>query len=508
MKLPCFPRAKWFACLALLISHAVVFAEKFEITLAQNLATNALNGRLLLILNTTNNPEPYLSVGHIDAHGPFVFGRDAEQFTSRRSLIMDESATAGLNAKLSQLKPSTYFVQAVLDVSKDIRSATAPGNLVSAMQQVQFDPKSRKTVKLELNRAIPEETPAETDLVKFVKIQSKLLSDFHQRPIFLRAGIILPTSYANEPGKRYPLWIYIGGFGGRCSQVTELMEPRSGFRDDWTARGAPQMVYALLDGVGPNGDSYHINSANNGPYGDALVTELIPAIEREFRTTGGARGRMLSGRSTGGWVALALQIFYPDFFGGAWSFCPDSVDFRSFQLVNIYDEENAFVNPHGEERPSARDENGDVRLLMRREVQNENVFGHQGKWTRSGMQWGAWNAVYGPRGADGQPVPLWDADGNIDRAVAKQWKKYDLRLVLESNWNTLAPKLQGKIHIAVGDADDYFLNNAVHLLDEGLSEKTPKIATFKYGAREGHGWMGTGLGDLMKEIHAATEAKP
>ncbi len=201
---------------------------------------------------------------------------------------------------------------------------------------------------------------------------------------------------------------------------------------------------------------------------------------------------MLDGGSTGGWVALALQIFYPDFFNGAWAFCPDSVDFRSFQLVNIYDDDNAYVNRHGFERPAARDVSGEVRFTMRHECQLENVLGRGDSWALSGGQWGAWNATYGPRGPDGRPVPLWDpVTGAIDHKAAGHWKTYDLRRVLEDNWTELGPKLEGKLHIWVGEADDFFLNNAVHQLDAFLSRAQPPYeGSITYGPGQGHCWMG------------------
>ena len=482
-------------------------APKFEVRLAPALGTNALDGRLLLLLSPTNQPEPRLAIEHTDPDGPLVFGRDAERFTPRRAITFDDTATSPLNTKLSQLPAGRYFAQAVLDLSSDLRSPNASGNLVSDVYELQLDSKSRKTVKLELTKLIPDETPADTDSVKFIKIKSELLSQFHRRPIYLRAGVILPRTYANEPPKRFPLWIHIGGYGARYTRVEGMMGQRAPFRADWIARDTPQMIYLQLDGAGPYGDPYQVNSANNGPYGDALVQELIPYVEKNFRGIGKPRARVLSGNSTGGWVALALQIFYPDQFNGAWASSPDSVDFRAYELVNIYEDANAFVNAHGEERPAARDVNGDVRLTMRREVQMENVLGRGGAWTLSGGQWGAWNAVFGPRGADGRPVPLWDANGNINRLVAQQWTKYDLRLVLQDNWTTLAPKLRGKLHIWTGDADNYFLNNSVHLLEKSLAEREPKdVVTFKYGPGQGHGWISLTLIELMKQLGAAADA--
>ena len=223
------------------------------------------------------------------------------------------------------------------------------------------------------------------------------------------------------------------------------MGAKSDFRKAWQADDAPQFILLQLDGAGPFGDPYQVNSANNGPYGDAITQELIPYVEQQFRGIGQPRARVLSGGSTGGWVSLALQVFYPDFFNGTWTFCPDGVDFRAFELVNIYDDPNAYTNQFGFERPSDRTLNGDVRLTMRREVGVENLLGDGNTWTMSGEQWGAWNATYGPRGSDGRPVPLWDPQtGVINHDVAEQWKKYDLRLVMRKELENPRPQTPGQ----------------------------------------------------------------
>jgi hypothetical protein len=267
------------------------------------------------------------------------------------------------------------------------------------------------------------------------------------------------------------------------------------------------MVLLFLDGDGPFGDCYQINSDNNGPYGDAVTQELIPYVEQKFDCIGQPFARFVEGGSTGGWVSLALQVFYPDFFNGTWSGFPDSVDFRQFQLINIYSDDNAYLNVHGFERPSARDLNGDVRFTVRHECQMENVMGLGDSWTMSGEQWGAWNATYGPRGTNGRPVALWDPKtGKINRSVVEHWKKYDLRMVMEENWKTLGPKLRGKLTIWVGEADDYFLNNAVHLLDEFLMRANPPYeGRIIYGSGKGHGWSPIGERQMMVEMIAAME---
>jgi S-formylglutathione hydrolase FrmB len=367
----------------------------------------------------------------------------------------------------------------VLMTNRDIKLADASGNLYSEAVPVELDPRAGGTIKLTLSKALPpEKLPESTDRMKYLKIKSELLSEFHGRPMFLRVGVRLPVDYTNAPERHYPLRISIGGYGSRYSFMR---------RPD---PATDQMIVIMLDGAGPYGDPNQVNSDNNGPYGDAITQELIPYIEKEFRGLGKPDARFLEGTSTGGWVSLALQVFYPDFFGGCWSCCPDPVDFHCFQLIDIYSETNAFRNQFGFERPGQRTLLGDAQETMFHQIQIENVLGDGDSWTRSGQQWGAWNATFGPRGADGHPVPLWDPKtGVIDKSVLKHWKKYDLHRVLESNWKTTSPKLQGKIRIWAGEADQYFLNNAVHLLDGFLSKAQPPFnGHIAYGMGKGHGW--------------------
>jgi hypothetical protein len=408
------------------------------------------------------------------------------------------------------LPAADYFVQALFDGNADLRLAAAPGNLYSKPQQIHFDPAQGGSWKLELTQQVPpEQLPPDTEQIKFIKIQSKRLSEFYGRPIFLRAGVALPRDYARDNTRRYPLWVRIAGLNGRYTGVLSQMKTASEFRKIWQAEDTPRMILLQLDGAGPNGDPYYVNSANNGPFGDALVEELIPYVEATYRAIAQPHARFLSGTSTGGWVCLALQVFYPDFFNGAWSSCPDPVDFRALELVNIYEDAFAYVNRYGNERPSARDARGDIKLLMRREVGIENLLGHGNSYVCSGGQWGDWNAVFGPRGDDGRPLPLWDPQtGKIDHTVAGHWKKYDLRLVLEANWKTLGPKLRCKLHIAAGEADGYFLNNAVHLLDKSLAEADPPFeGKIVYGMGQGHGWSDLSLRQMLDEMQAAADAK-
>jgi hypothetical protein len=502
-------------CLAPLLACAATSSTaadwRFEVTIKQGLAASPKDGRLYVILGRTQNPEPRRTLGQTGRDAPQVLAHDLKSFGPGVEALATQQAFAYPITNPANVPAGDYFVQALFDSNADLRLRDAPGNLYSKPQQIHLDPAQAGEWKLELTEQIPEEKlPAETAQLKFVKIQSKLLSDFYGRPIFLRAGIVLPRDYDQNSSRRYPLWVRIGGFDTRYTVVIGEMGRDSGFARTWQADDTPRLILLQLDGAGPNGDPYYVNSANHGPFGDALVQELIPQVEAQFRAIGQPRARFLSGVSTGGWVSFALQVFYPDFFNGTWSSCPDPVDFRAFELVNLYEDDNAYVNRFGNERPSERTLNGDVQLTMRREVGVENLLGRGNSYTLSGGQWGDWNAVFGPRGTDGLPVPVWDPQtGKINHAVAEQWKKYDLRLVLEQNWTTLGPKLRGKIHIAAGEADNYFLNNAVHLLDRFLGQaKPPFEGKIVYGAGKGHGWFDLTLRQMLDEMQAAaTTAK-
>ena len=479
---------------------------RFEVTLApglsQKLGGQAQSGRLFVILNHNEGGEPRVGAGRTGMDALPMFARDAA-VSDEKAGVIDASCVAFPLGSLNELKAGTYSAQAVLDTNRDLKGINSPGNLYSKPLRVQLDARRSAVVKLQLTEQLPaEQLPAETEYVKYVRLQSELLSKFWGRPIYLRAGVVLPRDFEREPERHYPVWVMIGGYGSRFTGAGRLA--RDGM---WLADGTPRMIAIQLDGAGPYGDPYQVNSANNGPYGDAISQELIPFIEKKYRGIGAGHARFLSGGSTGGWVSLALQIFYPDYFNGAWSFCADGVDFRGFQLINIYEDKNAYVNAHGFERPSARDLNGDVRFTIRHECQMENVMGLRDSYTMSGEQWGAWNAVYGPRGTDGKPAPLWDPKtGKINRELAEHWKRYDLRLALERNWKVLAPKLRGKLTIWVGDADDYFLNNAVHLLDASLSKLDPPYeGRIIYGPGKGHGWMALSEREIMTQMAAAME---
>ena len=418
-----------------------------------------------------------------------ILGADATKFP----ITLDAETLCFPKDGLKNLPPGEYAVQAILITNPEINLPDAPGNLFC-------DPVPFKTdsgpIKLTLNRIRKAEAPKDTATHKYLSIPSKLLSEFHGRPVSYRVGVVLPNDHANE-NKSYALLVDIGGFGTRYTDAAKIGPD-------------PRFIQIVPDGAGPLGDPYQVNSANNGPYGDALTKEVIPFIEKTYRGIGTPKSRFTCGISTGGWVSFALQVFYPEYFNGCWSQCPDSVTFERFELVDLYGEPNAFVNRFGNERPSTRTIDGDVVSTLRHEVLLERVLGTGSKWERSGRDWASWNAVYGPRGPDGHPIPIWNGQtGAIDKATLEHWKKYDLKRILDANWKTLGPKLSGgKVNIWVGDSDDYYLNAAVHRLKAAsMKWKDPPFdgrilielrKTHDYG-----GWTRKAMLDAMAKRSAA-----
>jgi hypothetical protein len=338
--------------------------------------------------------------------------------------------------------------------------------------------------------------------LRFVKIRSEALSAFWGRDMYVGANVLLPSDYWTNPDRRYPVLYLTGHFPGRNAPFGYTDEPgegrgrSSGFSQFWRSPDSPKLILISMRDANPYYDTGHsVNSANVGPYGDALVKELIPYLEEEFRIIPQEWARVLAGGSTGGWEALAVQIFNPDSFGGAWGWCPDPVDFRYYQIVNVYEDENAYETGTEwvkVERPNSRRPDGNVTSTIRQEMYYELAVAPDG---RSGGQWAIWEALFSPVGPDGYAAPIWDRiTGEIDHQVAEYWREnWDLTHHLVTNWPTIGPKLAGKLHMTIGDMDSYYLNNAVELMEEalkGLSNPDPD-ASFEYGRKKPHCWIGS-----------------
>ena len=496
---------------------------------------NLIQGRVLLFLSNNNLDEPRFQTNDKSSTA-FVFGVDLKAKNSSKTII--DSKAFGYPVKsINQIPPGEYFIQALLhkyetfslktghtvrlpmDRGEGQRWHSAPGNYYSKVKKIVLDPKKRKSIKITLDQIIPNIIPpTDTKYVKHIKMKSKLLSEFWGRPMYLGAHILLPEGFDDHPEARYPLMIFHGhfpkDFGGFRTSAPDpdlkpdyserfqlegynriVQEHEYQFYKEWTSNEFPRVVAIEIQHANPYyDDSYAVNSANLGPYGDAITYELIPYIEKQFRCIGEGWSRFLYGGSTGGWEALAAQVFYPDEYNGCYAACPDPIDFRAYCLVNIYKDDNAYYSgpEHRKvERPGQRNYLGEVNASLRQMNYRELALGTN---SRSGEQWDIWQAVYSPMGPDGYPKPIWDKlTGEIDHQVADYWKEnYDLRHILKRDWDLLGPKLEGKINIYCGDMDNYYLNNAVYLMEDFLeSTQEPYYSgQVDYGDRAEHCWNG------------------
>jgi hypothetical protein len=511
-------------------------APRFAVIFPPQRSATPLDGRLLLMIAADSTNEPRFLIE--DGPGTqLVFGIDVEGWVPGTPVIVDQAAFGYPLRSLAQLPPGRYVVQALLNRYETFRRADGqvvklppdrgegqqwnrkPGNLYSVPRWYIIDSTDAAPIRLALDQEIPAiPDPPETKYIKHVRMQSRLLSEFWGRPMYLGAHVLLPEGFDAHPDTRYPLVVSHGHFPAdfdgfreqppdpdlRCEYSTRFrlacynriqQQLAHDFYKEWTGPGFPRVLVIEIQHPTPYyDDSYAVNSANNGPYGDAIMRELIPEIERRFRGIGAGWARFTYGGSTGGWEAMAAQVFYPDDFNGAWVACPDPIDFRAYTVVNLYEDWNAYYLPSRwkrTRRPGHRDWLGHVSTTLEDMNHRELALGSRG---RSGEQWDIWQAVYSPVGPDGYPRPIWDKlTGEIDRAVAEYWReRYDLTHIIRRDWKGLGPRLRGKLHIYVGDMDNYYLNNAVYLTEAMLDSLAdpPAEAEVDYGDRAEHCWNG------------------
>jgi hypothetical protein len=505
----------------------------FEISFPATASKEPLDGRLLLLISTNNTREPRLQISE-DLTTQQVFGVNVDGWKPDQKTVMDQSAFGYPVRSLAQVPPGEYWVQALLHRYETFRRSDghtvklpmdrgegqqwsrAPGNLYSTPKMIRIDGNTKSPIALTLDQIIPAiEPPKDTKYIKHIKIQSERLTRFWGRPMHLGAHVLLPEGFDSHPDARYPLVIFHGhfpsDFGGFREQPPDpnlkpdysdrfklagynriVQEQAHEFYKEWTGPNFPRFIIVEIQHANPYyDDSYAVNSANLGPYGDAITYELVPEIEKRFRGIGKGWARFLYGGSTGGWEALAVQVFYPEEYNGCWAACPDPIDFRAYTVVNIYEHENAYYADSKWKRmprPGKRNYLGELSATVEDMNHMELALGTN---SRSGGQFDIWQAVYSPVGSNGYPKPIWDKlTGKIDRSVAEYWREnYDLGYILKRDWAKLGPKLQGKIHIYVGEADNYYLNNAVYLVEDFL-KTTNYGGVVDYEPRAEHCWNG------------------
>jgi hypothetical protein len=514
-------------------------AQRIEVSIPG--ATGTLHGHLILVVAKKDRPEPrmQMSENYESAQG---FGVDVEGAEAGKPIVVDAKTFGYPRRSLTELEAGDYFVQAVFNVYEQFHLETGktlwlppdkgegqkwnrkPGNFYNDPIKLHIDPKSAATLKLALDKVIPPIEGTDQDpavmaakdpgakWLKYMRFKSEKLTKFWGRDTYLGAWILLPDGFDEHPEAKYPLVVYQDHYhaGSGPAFVATKPDPNAGrggrggrgggdngyrFFEDWTAGRLPRVIMLYVQNANPYyDDSYDVDSANVGPYGAAINDELIPAVEKMYRGIGQGWARATYGGSTGGWEALATQVFYPDMYNGAFVACPDPVDFHAYQGINLYDYDNAFyLKGDFGEVPIAADRKPDGTVIADTEGEFafEYVLGTHG---RSTEQWDIWQAVFSPAGKDGYPADVLDPlTGKIDKAVVAYWKEhYDLAAIMKRDWATLGPKLEGKLHLTVGDGDTYFLNNAVHLLQNQLDGTTNphSDATFQYGPGMPHCYTG------------------
>jgi hypothetical protein len=440
-------------------------------------------GRIFLFVADPGSREPRLNTWPNKSNRIFAF--NPENWEGASPLIIDGNTALNktVDFSLNNFPKGTYNIQVLWDQDYNESRINAPGNLHSEV--ITVDLTENKVIDLPLTKIIQPTKLTEHKLLKEVDIKSEVLSKWWGKEMRLKAAVILPRNFYEQPEKKYAVRYNIAGYGGRYTRASRFLRNM----DWWTSNEAPEILNVYLDGEGPFGDCYQLDSENSGPHGTALITELIPFIEKEFRGIGTPESRFVEGCSTGGWVSLALQIFYPDFFGGCFSYSPDQVDFENCQLINIYKDENAFYNEYNYLRPLVRDISGEPILSQKDFIQFENVLGYSDSYVTSGGQFSAFTALFSPKGNDGLPKPMFDpVTGKIDREVAEYWRKHDLKNYVKSNWETLGPKIQGKIWAWTGDMDNFYLNPALRAFDEMMKTmQNPKSdASINFSPMKGH----------------------
>ena len=492
---------------------------RFEVSYPAAANKGPITGRVfVMITRDVARAEPRLQIGRTGV--PF-FGHDVERLAPGQAAVVDASDQGAPLESIREIPAGEYYVQAMVNVYSEFKRADghvvwmhddqwegqrwnrSPGNLYSEVQKVRIDPAVGGVVRLSASKVIPPiDVPPDTEFVKRFKFQSPSLTKFWGRPIYLGAVVLLPRDYAKATIS-YPVNYIQGHFSLGAPYG---FDGKNEFSKAWLSDNFPRMIAVTFQHPNPYfDDSYAVNSVNVGPYGDAIMNELLPEVEKRFRVIKEPYARILSGGSTGGWEAAALQFFHPDFFGGTFAYCPDSVTFTDVEGVNIYEDENAFYKRDGWRKvPTANSRKTNGQLVMTSEQRNHFELAN-GTKGRSGEQIDIWSAVFGPLGPDGFFEPLFNKKtGEINKQVAQYWKEhYDLKYYLEKNWATVGPKLVDKLFFYTGDMDTYYLNNSTRDLQAWMkTTSNPHYeGFFMYGDGKPHCWTGpVSSSERLKEM--------
>jgi len=472
-------------------THAISFKVSVDENIQQSFKQD---GRLFIFISTDPNKEPRTLTWPNNITGNhYFFGKNFSDWKANESLTIKDSDDWTTWGRIQEctfhnIPEGTYYIQFLWDQDFEAFGLNVEGNICSKSQKVMISDSQELT--FELSEIIEPLKIVEHKHLKIVKHKSDTLSKWWGRPIYERAAVLLPSGYFKNPGKEYPIRYNVGGGFGSLGLVNRWVNDTA-FFNWWLSGEAPQIINVYLDGE-INGNIYHVDSDNLGPFGYSLINEFIPHIENLYRGTDSPDTRFTDGCSTGGWGSLALQLFYPETFNGVFSYSPDWVDFRLFFTVNIYRDENLFYNKYGYENIAMKTLRGDAVVSMKDWIGFENVLGYSGTYVDAPHFIGALTSMFSEKGDDGKPIPLFDHEtGIIDKEVAASWNRYNLRYYTMNNWETLGPKVQGKIYIWMGTNEYVFSDGALKLYRNNLHrlEKPKFDAIIEFTPNAGHCWQ-------------------
>jgi len=441
-----------FSFLFILLFIVDGFSQKFKVSYSPTVFDNSFTGNVVVYISKENKEPKDGAIG-LDRFP--CFSVSAKNIQPGQVITIDDNAVS-FPTVLSDIERGEYYVQIVWDRNLGGRSiAASPGNLFNASEKINITKDTKKVFNITATQMIPEVPDfKETEFVKELKVPSKLLSKFHGRLVTLDAAIILPIEYNTEVNRKFPVLFFISGYSSKYHRYSG---------DDTPSQKIDSLsvIKVYLDGKSSLGHTVYANSENNGPWSDALISEFIPLFEKKFRANG---ARLLAGHSSGGWAALWLQTQYPKVFAGCWSSAPDSVDFRGFPEINLYEDENMFYDKEGSQRSVATMAGFIPLVSMKTKYQMEHVV-YRGEQLRS------FDAVFSKKGIDGLPERICNSStGAIDATVFSHWKNYDIALNLRNNWESIKSEVDGKVRISVGDQDNFLLNYPVYLLEKQMKE--------------------------------------
>ncbi|EOA89449.1 hypothetical protein ACJQWK_09495 [Exserohilum turcicum] len=485
-----------------------------KLSIASGLLRAPTDGRIVLMF-APNGTDP-LDDTDVTSSPNKIFGKNVYGFGANKTVIFTggSNGTAATdvfgwpNVSMNDIDPGTYSVQAFLTRYETVTRSDgskvslrfpcgdgAPnvngyGSLTTPVTDIKISG-GMQTLELTFNNitAVPnfdgneiggchQGNYADTDFIKYIKIRSKKLSKFWGRDMYVGANVVLPAGYnGNDTKTRYPVIYNQGHWTDDLGAYGYGSSKKKDFTAAWNAgivpainttaaRPVPKFITVTFRHETPYyDDSYAVNTANLGPYGDAINEELIPYIEEHFRTIRAPYARIQDGGSTGGWGSIANVIYRPDLFGACFSSYPDSLDFHRHQDIELYSAANAYQRADGSFVPSIRTHENGTEVILATVAQENHWELTFGTASRSFNQWDIWNAVFGVQGYNNYPLEPWDkVTGEIYPEAVEYWKPFDLSHYVVTNFNSsrkLGTALAGRIFIYVGTWDNYFLNEGV-----------------------------------------------